>query len=346
MAAANSELETLRVEVTELRRQVVDAEVERGRQGHGGRRVVVGLLILLGCILFAGANVTFWLRDTVLNTNGWLAAVGPLSKSPVVVDAVSDLVVQELQDAIDFELLAQEIVPEQYSGFSGPVAVVLRNLIHEAVATVIQSDPFNDVWRAANRTVHKAVVAVLRGEGTLIYVREGQVTVDLSDLVLFVENALDVKGLDKLVSEEFAKFVLFSDDTLAALQRAVALLDTVGLLLPLLALACFVAGWFLSVWRRRTVSWIGVGLAITMGISLILFAVVQPLALSYIPDLRLRTVADEIAGIVLEGLYIQTGLLLILGLLITLGAWLAGPHPWAVWFRTSVRESFGRGERA
>jgi len=70
-------------------------------QGHTGRRIAIGVLIVLGCFLLAVANLAFWVRFTALNTNGWVAAVGPLSKNPVIVDAVSGIAVEELSAAID-----------------------------------------------------------------------------------------------------------------------------------------------------------------------------------------------------------------------------------------------------
>ena len=47
---------------------------------HTGRKFAIGTLIVLGLILLAVGNLAFWARFTLLNTNGWVAAVGPLSK--------------------------------------------------------------------------------------------------------------------------------------------------------------------------------------------------------------------------------------------------------------------------
>jgi hypothetical protein len=44
-------------------------------QGHTGRKWGVGILILLGVFLLTLANVAFWAWFTLLNTNGWVAAV-------------------------------------------------------------------------------------------------------------------------------------------------------------------------------------------------------------------------------------------------------------------------------
>ena len=97
LTSATAEVEALRTEVEELRSYKAAAEAEGARpQRHRWRRVVIVLLIVLGCVAGAGANVTVWLKNVALNTNAWVAAVGPLSRDPAVALAVSDYVVKEL----------------------------------------------------------------------------------------------------------------------------------------------------------------------------------------------------------------------------------------------------------
>jgi hypothetical protein len=334
-APADPEVAALQTEVDELRRQVAEADATRDAQRHTGRRFAVGLLIVLGCIVLALANMAFWVRFTALNTSGWVAAVGPLSKNPVIVDAVSTIAVEELSAEIDLEAVALELLPEQFQAFSGPLSSVIQGLVADAVAAVLQSDEFHEAWLAANRTVHRTLVDALRGKGSLVYVEEGQVTLDLSDIVGFVEGPLGLEGLD-LFGEDWAKFVLFSSDTLATLQMGVALLDAIGLILPLLAIAAFAIAWLVSLWRRRTLLWIGVGVAITMVLSLALLGLLRPVLLAAVTVPQVRAVFAEIWDTVTRGYLLQTIFLLIVGVLIAVGAWLAGPKPRAVAIRTSV----------
>lgn len=334
-AQEDSEVAALHAEVVELRRQVAEGEAATEAQRHTGRRFTVGLLIVLGCLVLALANVAFWVRFTALNTNGWVAAVGPLSQNPVVVDAVSGIAVQELYAAVDVEEVARELLPEEFQGFSGPLANVIQGLVRDAISAVLESDEFHEVWLAANRTVHRTLVDALRGKGSLVYIEGGQVTVDLSDVFGFVEGTLGLEGLD-LFGEDWAKFVLFSSDTLASLQRAVALLDAVGLLLPLLALAAFVIAWLVSLWRRRTLLWIGVGVAITMVLSLVMLGLLRPVLQASVTLPNVRAVFMEIWDTVTRGFLVQTILLFVVGVLLAVGAWLAGPQPRAVAIRTSV----------
>ena len=332
-----ADVEKLQAEVAELQRQLADSEAVKEAPRHTGRKVAVALLVLLGCILLAVANLTFWLRGTALNTNRWVAAVGPLSQNPVIADAVSDLVVKQLSAAVDLEGAAGEILPPEFSGFSGPLALVLGDLVADAVSTIVQSDQFHEVWLAVNHTAHRILVGVLRGDGSLLSVSEGQVTVDLSDMFGFVQQTLGLGDLDLFGEADAGKLVLFSNENLAALQRAVALLDTVGLVLPLLAIAALVIAWLVSLWRRSTLLWIGVGVAVAMALSLVLYVLARPMALASVLDPYFRAIAGEIWKTVVRGLYIQSIFLLVVGVLIALGAWLAGSHPRAVATRSTFQ---------
>ncbi len=320
-------------------RQQQGADRETGR--HTGRHWAVTLLIILGCILLAAANGAFWLRGTVLSTNRWAAAVGPLSRNEAIANTVSVYVGGDLFEAVDVTLMVEEALPEEVKVLSGPLVGVLQDLGEGAAATVIQSDQFNAVWVAANRAAHTVVMGALRGGGSHLYLKEGQLTIDVSNVLDFVEGSLDLPALGLSPDQDWGKFVLLQSAQVARVQQALGLLDTLGWLFPLATLVAFVAAWLVSLWRRRTLLWIGVGGAITMVLSLIVLALAEPLAVASIADPLLRTVAGQAWGIVLRGFVTQTVLLLLVGVLIAVGAWLAGPHRSAVAIRTAVGEEVG-----
>jgi hypothetical protein len=330
------ELDTLHLENIKLRSQVADYEAEKVARGHPWRRAGVIFLIVLGCILLAVSNLIFWAWNTALNTNGWVAAVGPLTENPIVVEAVSGFAAQELDTALDVEVLVLEALPEKLNGLSEPLAGAIGGLVQDLITKVIESDAFQDAWVAVNRTVHRTVVTILRGEGTVVYVREGQVTIDLSDLFASIQDELGIRDLG-LISEEDTIFVLFSDDQLAELQRIVSLIDTIGVLLPLVTLILFVVAWLISLTRRRTLFWIGIGAAITMVVELVLFLLIEPLAFISVSDPLIKTLAGAIWDTITQPLINQTFLLMVIGLLIAFAAWFAGPNAWAVETRTSIR---------
>jgi hypothetical protein len=302
----------------------------------------VVLLIVLGSFVAAAGNVTLWLRNTIINTNAWVSTVAPLSQNEVIVNTLSAYVVGEVFDAINVQQVAQEILPPEAVFLSGPLTNALEGVVRDAASNVIRSEQFNAIWVTVNKAVHPIIIGALRGGDGLLYLKEGRLTIDLSDLFAFVESALGFEALDAFADRGWSEFVLLESRQVAAVQQVVSTLDTVGLLLPLLALLIFVVAWLVSLWRRRTLLWIGVAVAITMALSLLLFAVARPVFLAAIIDPLVRAVSGELWNIVVRRLLYQTILLLVVGALIAVGAWLAGPHERAVAIRTSVREQVKR----
>jgi hypothetical protein len=339
-AATDADVHALQAEVNELRRLVAKTK-PKDESRHLGRRWAVALLIVLGCILLAGGSVALWVRDVVLDTGTWVATVGPLSRNEVVANTLSAYVVTELFSAVDVEGAAQEALPQEFAVLSGPLVGVLRDLASDTVSTAIQSDQFNAVWQAAHRAAHGLAMEALRGDRSLLYLEDGNLTLDFGDTLGTIESTLGLQELGLLSGEEApGRIVLFTSAQVAYVQQMLAVIDSVGTILPLLALISFVLAWLVSLWRRWTIKWIGIGVVITMALSLLVIAALQPAVLASIADPVFRLLADESWDVIIRGLIIQTILLMAIGALLALGATLAGPSPRAVAFRSSVSASW------
>ncbi len=296
---------------------------------HTGRKWAVGILIFLGAILLVLANVTFWAYFTLLNTPGWVAAVGPLSKDPEVAGLVSRYAVGQLFDQVDVQGLAAEALPPELRILAGPLAMGLEQVADEAATRLIMTDAFNNVWVAVNRTGHGIVMDILKGRGDRLYFQQGDLVLDFSDIfsgvTAFLEDQLGVESLDLFPQAEGGRLVLMSSYHVAVLQEVVSYVTAIGLLLPLLTLLVFGAAVWVSLWRRQTVIWIGFVMAVAMFGSLILFSGLRSSALVSIQDPLLRELVRAIVNVVTHGLMVQTIFFLIVGILLIVGGWQAAP---------------------
>jgi hypothetical protein len=335
------DFEAMQAELVQLRQQVGEHQVAAKARQQRGRGWAVGLLIVLGLLLLAVGNVTFWLRGTVLNTNGWVRAVGPLTQNEVVANAISMYAVESLFELVDVQQAVEELLPPEYSFLGGIITGGLQSLAEDTGASLVQSDQFNAVWVGVNRTAHRAIMGVLRGNGDLLYLKDGQVTIDLGDAFNFVTDTFNLGDVERLQDIQ-TRFVIFESRQVAIVQQGLGLIDGVGLVIPLLALVFLFLAWLISLWRRRTVMWIGIGVGIAMVLSLVAFALAQPAVLVSLADPFVRLLAGEIWKVVVRGLYVQTLVILVIGLLLIAGAALAGPSPRAIAIRTGVRSGWDR----
>ena len=317
---------------------VVEAEPE-DTDSHSGRKWVVGILILVGAFLLVFANVAFWAYFTLLNTHGWVAAVGPLSKDPEVASLTSQYVVDNLFAQADIQELAQEALPPKYQVLAGPLVTGMEEVADEAANRVIISDGFNNIWVAFNRISHEAVMDVLNGRGNRLYFEDGNLTLDLSNLYNFVQTRLRLGADVNLIPQaEGGRLVLLSSEQVAVMQEAVSYLRTLGILLPLLTILAFVVAWLISLWRRHTVMWIGVAMIITMLISLIFFAGARSSMVTSIEDPFLRELGRAIIQVLTHGLIVQTIVLFILGIVLVIIGWQAAPDSAVRQWEASRRE--------
>jgi FtsH-binding integral membrane protein len=292
---------------------------------HTGRKWGVGILVFLGLILLVLANLAFWAYFTLLNTNGWVAAVGPLSKDPAVAGMVSQYVVGELFAQADIQANVAEALPPQLQLFAGPMVVGLENVADQAVTALIMSEAFNNIWVAFNRVSHTAITDVLKGQGDRLYFQDGNLTLDFNDVYNFIQDRLNIGELDLIPQAEQGRLVLFSSQQVAVMQEVVSYLTALGLLLPLLTILVFGAAVWVSPWRRQTVMWIGGVMAVAMLISLILFSGARSSGLVSITDPFLREMGRAIINNLTHGLMVQTIFLLIVGIGLIIGAWQAAP---------------------
>jgi hypothetical protein len=292
---------------------------------HTGRKWGVGFLVFLGLILLVLANLAFWAYFTLLNTNGWVAAVGPLSKDPAVAGMVSQYVVGELFTQADIQADVAEALPPELQLFAGPLVVGLENVADQAVTALIMSEAFNNIWVVFNRVSQTAITDILKGQGDRLYFQDGNLTLDFNDVYNFIQDRLNIGELDLIPQAEQGRLVLFSSQQVAVMQEVVSYLTALGLLLPLLTILVFGAAVWASLWRRQTVMWIGGVMAVAMLVSLILFSGVRSSALVSITDPFLREMGRAIINNLTHGLMVQTIFLLIVGIGLVIGAWQAEP---------------------
>ncbi len=148
-----------------------------GRRAVGrARSLAVGLFFFLTCVSLVLAVTTWWLHETVLDTDHFVALTADLASDPAIQAALVEATVTQVDEAIDL----------------GPIgSYVVAGVARE----VYGSDVLAKIWEGAMRVVHTQLVAVLRDDSNLAKVDNGQIVVNLFpviDRVLEKVNSLDL----------------------------------------------------------------------------------------------------------------------------------------------------------
>ena len=109
------------------------------------RSLTVGLAFLFTLLSLVLATTTWWLHDSVLDTDRFVALTAPLVDDPTVQEQLVTVTTTQLNEALGL----------------GPVAsYVVTGISREVYA----SDAFASIWAGAMRQVHTRIVALLQGD--------------------------------------------------------------------------------------------------------------------------------------------------------------------------------------
>ncbi|QBJ96949.1 hypothetical protein ERC79_14055 [Rhodococcus sp. ABRD24] len=275
---------------------------------------VSGLLLILVAVLVLGSVLARYTRSEVLDTDRYVATVGPLASDPAVQDAVGDRISGIILDRIDLDALTTEALTSLTEnlprgsgiivGFSPVLAKQAEDFVREAVDSMVASDRFASLWTTANRAAHRTLVAVATGEigGRAVQVDEsGTVSVPLQPFVEAARDRLIERGFTfaDRISDTDAEFVLLQSDNLASSQRAVRALDAAATWLPWGSLIAAAGAVLIAPrgGRLRAVSLAGVAVAVAMSVLALALVIVRWM---YLDDLSAQAFSPLAAGAVVD----------------------------------------------
>jgi hypothetical protein len=292
------------------------ASVKEGRP----LRKSVTALIVVGTIVGFFAVFAVWANRQALETDTWVETSGDLLEDEEVRDAVADFLVDTLFTNVDVQAELQAVLPPQAQALAGPVAGGLHELADRAAKEALTRPRVQLLWEQANRAAHETFLDVLDDDTDV------DVTLDLGTIVEDLGQQVGIDVASKL-PEGAGQIQILHANQLSTAQSAVNFLKTLGFALAFLALAIYALAIYLAQgWRRQALRNCGFGF-IVIGV---LVLAVRSFAGDLLVDSLAATAASEPA--VSSTWAIGTSLLkgggwamIGYGVVIVLGAWLAGP---------------------
>lgn len=358
------EVERLRARVAELESQAratADGDPP-GPHRAPWRAVASSVLLVLACVLAPLSVVSVWTATQLSDTDQYVETVAPLAADPAVQRAVADDVTAELVKALDVDqvtadtlevLASQQNMPPRLAAVLPGLAVPLSNGIEsftrDQVEALLATPQFAALWEQVNRVAHKQVVRLLEGDTSGVVTAQGDtVTLNLSPIVARVQERLVDRGftLAENIPPVDRSFVLVQSDAITSAQSYYRLLTTLGAWLPLITLALFVGGILLAHDSRRAL----VRGALGVTAAMLLLGVALALARSwYVSTTPADILTEQAAGNVFDTLvrFLRTSLraVAVLGLVLALGAILAGPSTAAARTRATLQGGIGSARR-
>jgi hypothetical protein len=234
------------------------------------RNTLTVCLTILTCVVVVLATLALGVQQTLLNTDRWVSVVGPLATNPQVQTSIADtasaMTVNAVQDVT-------QSLPAPVRGLAAPIGNALSSFVDEQALQIAQSPQFAEAWTNANRVIHQSLVQLLRGEPSAngaVTVNNGQVEVNMLMLLPSLTDRVQQQIPSVVMSQlpsDFGYLSVAQVSTLATLQRAVQSLDSITLALVVAVPVLIVGTLAASENRRRTIVWLGAGVALGMLIA-------------------------------------------------------------------------------
>jgi hypothetical protein len=251
--------------------------VRRYRQSGGSARSwLAAVLVLLACLGAVSSAVAFWGHEMILNTDRYVATVAPIIKDPHVIGSLADFTSTKVLEAVRLQ---------------GLITQQMRSQLTRRIEGTLRTSVASRAWVSVNRITHERLITVLRGGSSNVVIRGDAVTLDLIPFISLGVNALQgvlpssaasrlsLSPIDTSASPDrqraelaaaigrplppgFGRVTLLRSSRLGQDQRSLRLFTV--LVWTLIGLTVLLAGVAVAVSprRRRTLIYLGVGVAV------------------------------------------------------------------------------------
>jgi hypothetical protein len=228
----------------------------------------------------------------------------------------------------------EKTLPPRLAPLAGPAAGALHQLGPQVAQRALSTPQFESLWSGANRRAHERLLEIVNGGGSTISTSGGEVTLDLSSLLSQVGGQLG-GNLASKVPADAGQLTILKSDQLSLAQDIVDLIRKLPVVLTLLAFLLYGLAIYLAGPRRRTaLRGVGFGFVVAGVLALVLrhfggSAVTGALASSD----SVKPAVDAVWSIGTSLLVTVAVSAITFGILVVIGAWLAGPTRFATALR-------------
>ena len=298
------------------------------RAGLSRTRVIAArALVVLGVVLLVISLLANFVRREALDQQTFRETSRELIANEAIRDQIAVTMVDALYANVDVPGRLQSRLPEDLQPLAAPLAGLAREGLDRAARELLERPRVQALFVGAASLAQEQVARVLEGESARLETVDGSVVLDLRPLVVTLGDRFGFLGdLDETLAPDAAQVTILQSDELEAAQDATQLLKIVADWIWIFALAA----WALALWlvpgrRRRELRAIGIGL-IVAGVAVL---VIRAVAGSYLVEnlAESETVQPAVSAfweILSSGIAADAWVVMVIGVIAALGAWLTG----------------------
>lgn len=299
--------------------------------------VLVGFLTVL-------AILSTWVDRQIFDTQEWGDTSSKMLQDPVIQKEVAAYAVDELYDNVDVEAELKDIFPTDLEGFSGIASGALRQFADRGAQQALANQRVQDLWRQANETAHRNLIAIIEDDSTVISSTDGKVQLELRPLIIEIADqvGLGQQARDK-IPDAVGRIEIVDSQELSTVQTVAQVIHGTALITALLLLVLIGLAVFLSKgYRWLTLLWIAASLIIGAVVVLIVRSVAGGLIVPELSTVEVRPAAEAAYSIGTDLLRSIAWTVIWSALVLIPLAWLVSPNGAAEKTRKFLAVPFGR----
>ena len=233
----------------------------------------------------------------------------------------------------------EDALPARAAFLGEPIATAMKTYATDATEKLLASDRFQTLWDNVNRRAHNQLVALLTDDSAkakgAVSIREGKVSLDLSNVIKTVQGKLVSAGLTFLegvnVPPVSRTIAIINTEGLAEARSYLAILDTLAWVLPVLAIGALIASALVVRTRRRATIRAALVLVAACAFTLVLLAIGRSLYLDAASSPNVsKNAASAVFDILVRNLRYGIITLAVIGIIVAIVAYFVGPSAPAV----------------
>lgn len=292
------------------------------------RLIWVDVLITVTTVLLVAAMFAIWANRLLFSPENWSNTSTQLLQSPNVRSTTANYVVDQLYANVDVAGLLKQNLPTQFQGLAGPVAGALRNAAVQGAELALARPEVQTLWAQANRAADQTFIDIVNGGRGPVGTKQGMVTLDLGAIVENIAARLGLpSGLSSKLPPNIATLTVFKSKQLKYVQNGGKAIKGLALWLNILVPVLYALALLLAVGhRRRTLMTIGfsgivAGVLVLLGRSIIGSQIPGSLT----NDASLQVTIRDVYSIATTILSDIAGAVILIGIVLVVAAWFAGP---------------------
>ena len=310
------------------------------------RIIAARALVVLGVLLVVVSLLANWVKREALDKSTFRSTSQELIAHPAIQAQLAQTMVDQLYANVDVSKQLEQKLPPNLQALAGPISGLSRELIDRGATELLQRPRVQSLFVTAASLSQSQVVDVLEGNTSRLQTTGGDVVLDLHPLVARLGDRFGVLGnVSQQLPPDAGRIVILHSKQLDTAQNVTQLLKDVAnwIWIPAL-LAWALALWLVPGRRRKEVRAIAIGL-IVAGIAIL---VIRRMSGSYLVDHltasdTVRPAVRAFWTILSDGLAEAAWVVVFVGVIGTLGAWLTGEGGRAVaarrWFGPWMRNT-------